>query len=63
MNNISILLIIFYLILDIDECGKNPCGPNAVCRNTPGSYECVCPHHFRGDPYYECSIEGKFMKF
>ncbi len=44
--------------LDIDECSNNPCGQNAVCRNTPGSYECICPHNFRGDPYSECSIEG-----
>ena len=45
----------------MDECVHKPCGQNAVCRNTPGSYECICPHNFRGDPYSECSIEGNII--
>lgn len=45
--------------LDVDECERRPCGSSAVCRNTPGSYECVCPHNFRGDPYVSCEAEGK----
>lgn len=45
--------------VDIDECVHNPCGKFAVCRNTPGGFECICPHNYRGDPYHECAIEGK----
>ncbi|KAI2804698.1 hypothetical protein BLOT_003686 [Blomia tropicalis] len=45
--------------VDIDECAQSPCGKSSVCRNTPGSFECICPHNFRGDPYVECAIEGK----
>ncbi|RWS29323.1 hypothetical protein B4U80_00125, partial [Leptotrombidium deliense] len=44
---------------DVDECTKNPCGKFAICRNLPGSYECVCPHSFSGDPYHNCAAEGK----
>lgn len=42
--------------LDIDECHaqEKACGPGAVCRNLPGSYECVCPHGASGDPYAGC---------
>lgn len=45
--------------VDMDECSKNPCGKSAVCRNTPGSFECLCPHDYRGDPFIECILEGK----
>ncbi|OQR77488.1 hypothetical protein BIW11_07065 [Tropilaelaps mercedesae] len=42
--------------VDIDECHaqKQVCGAGAVCRNLPGSYECVCPHGASGDPYAGC---------
>ncbi|XP_022668562.1 uncharacterized protein LOC111253451 isoform X4 [Varroa destructor] len=42
--------------VDIDECHaqEKACGPGAVCRNLPGSYECVCPHGASGDPYAGC---------
>lgn len=38
---------------DINECteGRQVCGYGAECINRPGSYECVCPHGYGGDPY------------
>ena len=45
---------------DIDECTTSlkACGPNAACRNTPGSFECICPYSFIGDPYSGCEAAG-----
>lgn len=53
---------------DIDECGENQnaCGYGALCMNTPGSFECSCPHGQSGDPYrgpcvpaqIKCSSDG-----
>lgn len=43
--------------LDIDECLQNPCGPNAVCMNTIGSYTCECPNKYLargGSPELGC---------
>lgn len=36
--------------VDIDECAKNPCGPNSVCTNLPGSHRCECEAGFVGKP-------------
>ncbi|PPS12690.1 hypothetical protein GOBAR_AA07942 [Gossypium barbadense] len=35
---------------DIDECETlKPCNKFGTCHNTPGSYNCSCPHGFKGD--------------
>ena len=36
---------------DINECitGPSPCGANATCTNTPGSFRCGCSLGFAGD--------------
>ncbi|CAH1986493.1 unnamed protein product [Acanthoscelides obtectus] len=39
---------------DVNECEKNPCGQNATCKNTPGSYVCSCKEDYTGDPYKGC---------
>lgn len=42
---------------DIDECMENAkpaCGLNALCRNLPGSYECLCAEGYYGNPYEIC---------
>ena len=47
---------------DIKECEKrNICGPNAICTDIAGSYECKCPPGFDGeDPYRDgCRLLSK----
>ncbi|VDP08501.1 unnamed protein product [Soboliphyme baturini] len=41
------------VISDIDECTENihRCSPNAICRNEPGTYACLCRTGFEGDGY------------
>lgn len=51
--------------LDVNECEEShPCAPNALCRNKIGSFECLCPPGFYGDPRttgcvkYECRSDA-----
>ncbi|XP_051131273.1 uncharacterized protein LOC127251579 [Andrographis paniculata] len=39
---------------DVNECEKHPCGRNAICINTPGSYNCSCPNGFSGNATEVC---------
>ena len=45
-----------HYLLDIDECelGTHSCDqpPRASCRNTNGSYECLCNEGYTGDEIY-----------
>ncbi|KAL1451857.1 hypothetical protein WDU94_006193, partial [Cyamophila willieti] len=43
------------LFSDINECESNPCGSNATCIDTQGSFSCVCKEDFTGDPYQACN--------
>ncbi|XP_077993150.1 uncharacterized protein LOC144447118 [Glandiceps talaboti] len=36
---------------DDDENGDNDCHEDAICTNTPGSYECTCNDGYYGDGY------------
>lgn len=38
-NQRAFLTLVF--VLDIDECDRQPCG-NGTCKNTVGSYNCLC---------------------
>lgn len=38
----------------MDECSGTACGINAVCINTPGSYDCRCKEGFVGNPFSVC---------
>lgn len=46
------------LCVDVNECSndhdKAACGANALCKNLPGSYECLCPPGFYGNPFNLC---------
>ncbi len=43
--------------VDLNEClTGSVCGPNAVCKNLPGSYDCECPQGFSGNPFVGCQI-------
>ncbi|XP_033927993.1 formin-like protein 20 [Melopsittacus undulatus] len=43
--------------IDMDECmegGSKLCGGGSICINTPGSFECLCPPGYSGDPPGPC---------
>ena len=42
---------LFFLDKDLNECKKyeNLCAENAQCRNTVGSYKCVCIQGYHAD--------------
>ncbi|XP_076818167.1 uncharacterized protein LOC143463537 [Clavelina lepadiformis] len=37
-------------------CASDPCGVNATCTSTNGSYSCQCPEGFTGDAYNSCQV-------
>lgn len=42
------------LFLDVNECKEKPCGDNAICTDTMGSFTCTCKEDYTGDPYKGC---------
>lgn len=40
---------------DFNECSRSPCGRDAQCVNTDGSFRCLCPEGRAGDPMESCS--------
>ena len=35
-------IFFLFILLDINECSTSPCGANAQCSDTQGSYTCAC---------------------
>lgn len=56
-NNRDAIIVLFWLILDINECESNPCGKNAECKDSVGSFVCSCKEDYAGDPYRGCEGE------
>ena len=46
------------IFLDRNECEESPCGNNATCNNTEGSYTCLCNNGYVGNGL-QCSGERK----
>lgn len=53
-QNFWTFIISFSHYLDVNECSANPCGENAVCTDTVGSFVCSCRQDYTGDPYRKC---------
>ena len=49
-------------LTDTNECDSNPCGTNADCFNTLGSFICQCSPGYSGDPLVDCS-ESLFVLY
>lgn len=47
-------LLMYVVLLDIDECSNDNHGCDQVCTNTPGAYQCSCSNHS-----YQLSSDGK----
>ena len=53
-------LIIYYPLLDIDECAEDTDGCVQICNNSNGSYSCLCRSGFRlAADAHEC--EGSYI--
>ena len=50
------------MLSEIDECatGVDNCDVNALCTNTPGSFQCTCIINYSGDGV-TCSGKGDYI--
>lgn len=49
--------LVAYLPPDETPCQKNPCGINAVCRESDRAGSCTCLEGYTGDPHSHCRPE------
>lgn len=49
-------------VLDIDECDRQPCG-NGTCKNTVGSYNCLCFPGFELTHNNDCMGENLLLYY
>lgn len=56
--NVIHLVLMFFLIADIDECLNDPC-INGQCINIDGSFRCECPMGYHLDTS-KVQCEGQF---
>lgn len=59
MGKMSFNILVSFI--DVDECSVKPgiCG-TAVCKNTPGDFECECAEGYRYNPTSK-SCEGRVV--
>ena len=43
------MIVIIYIIIDINECESDPCHSNATCENTDGTFICQCISGYVGN--------------
>lgn len=43
----------YSVVSDVDECERQPCG-NGTCKNTVGSYNCLCYPGFQNSHNSDC---------
>jgi hypothetical protein len=48
---------LMYLPPPKSPCESNPCGSNAICRESNGVGSCTCKEYYYGDPYVACTPE------
>ena len=41
--------MIYFFLLDLDECTQDPCDPLATCTNFIAGYSCVCRSGYTGN--------------
>lgn len=44
-----------FIQTDQNECRDSPCGENAICTDTVGSFTCTCLPDYSGDPFKGCA--------
>lgn len=50
-------IIVTYLPPDPSPCARNPCGVNAICKESNKAGSCACIPNYHGDPYISCRPE------
>lgn len=46
------------ILLDIDDCGKNPCNNHGSCADGIESFYCTCDEGYKGN---ECEIGNNWL--
>uniref|UniRef100_A0A673FYD1 Nidogen 2a (osteonidogen) n=1 Tax=Sinocyclocheilus rhinocerous TaxID=307959 RepID=A0A673FYD1_9TELE len=50
-KHLHFLSLCFVVCADVDECRDQPCHTQALCSNSPGSFQCQCQPGYHGDGF------------